>query len=124
MSLPDQPTEKVEDQAEEKKRAKANQRKKRIKKELRKAGSTSKEVPELKTEPSDEPQKPRPEAGEKKKKSCNCKKSKCLKFYCECLSSGGFCGPDCGCVGCHNNLEHLEERETFLKKNPDYHRTN
>ena len=58
MSLPDQPTEKVEDQAEEKKRAKANQRKKRIKKELRKAGPTSKEVPELKTEPSDEPQKP------------------------------------------------------------------
>lgn len=33
---------------------------------------------------------------------CTCKNSRCLKMYCECLKSGGFCGPMCICVKCHN----------------------
>lgn len=39
-----------------------------------------------------------------KKKPCNCKQSKCLKLYCECFASGGYCDPTtCNCVNCCNN---------------------
>ncbi|EQC37847.1 hypothetical protein SDRG_04870 [Saprolegnia diclina VS20] len=38
----------------------------------------------------------------KKRNPCNCKKSKCLKLYCECFASGGFCDESCKCVGCAN----------------------
>jgi hypothetical protein len=44
------------------------------------------------------------------KTTCNCKKSACLKFYCDCLASGGFCNEECGCVGCFNDEKHLAER--------------
>ena len=30
-------------------------------------------------------------------RKCNCKKSKCLKGYCDCFASGGFCLPSCEC---------------------------
>jgi len=33
---------------------------------------------------------------------CHCKKSNCLKLYCECYASLGFCGPSCKCVECKN----------------------
>ncbi len=33
---------------------------------------------------------------------CNCKKSKCLKMYCECFNLQILCGPNCNCVGCGN----------------------
>ena len=33
---------------------------------------------------------------------CNCKKSKCLKKYCECYSNGLGCSPSCKCVDCSN----------------------
>jgi len=33
---------------------------------------------------------------------CNCKKSMCLKLYCECYAKQTFCGPNCACRGCHN----------------------
>ena len=53
---------------------------------------------------------------------CTCKKSKCLKLYCECFAKGFACGPDCGCDGCHNSaafddLRELVIQET-LEKNP------
>ena len=38
----------------------------------------------------------------RKTKKCNCKQSKCLKLYCECLSFGEFCDSSCGCIGCQN----------------------
>ena len=53
---------------------------------------------------------------------CKCKKSKCLKLYCECFAKGLICGVDCNCTGCHN-VEELDElrqlviKET-LEKNP------
>ena len=43
------------------------------------------------------------------KTTCNCKKSKCLKLYCECFANGTGCGPDCNCQDCVNK-EGNEER--------------
>ena len=42
-------------------------------------------------------------------KPCNCRKSRCLKLYCECFSNYRYCGPHCACVGC-NNSEQFNER--------------
>ncbi|CBK21727.2 uncharacterized protein [Blastocystis hominis] len=42
--------------------------------------------------------------------TCNCRKSRCLKLYCECFASDVFCN-GCNCVNCKNNPEHLKERE-------------
>lgn len=55
------------------------------------------------------------------KTTCNCKKSKCLKLYCDCFALGMGCGPDCNCADCAN-LEDNEERkiaiEAILDRNP------
>ena len=37
------------------------------------------------------------------KKGCTCKKSNCLKKYCECYGKGDYCSPSCKCVECFNN---------------------
>ena len=54
-------------------------------------------------------------------KKCNCKASKCLKLYCECLAHGLMC-VDCNCADCHNNEAHAAERNEVVKsiavKNP------
>jgi hypothetical protein len=39
-----------------------------------------------------------------KKKSCNCKRSNCLKNYCDCHQNGSKCGEWCKCVECKNVL--------------------
>ena len=58
----------------------------------------------------------------KKKVSCNCKKSKCLKLYCDCFGADDMCGPDCNCADCHNNQTHASERkkvrDAILERNP------
>lgn len=46
------------------------------------------------------------------KSKCKCKKSKCLKLYCECYSEGKFC-IDCPCIDCKNR----ENNEIVDKKN-------
>ena len=33
---------------------------------------------------------------------CNCKKSQCLKKYCECFEGSVFCGGNCKCKSCEN----------------------
>jgi hypothetical protein len=38
----------------------------------------------------------------KRRMKCNCKKSKCLKLYCECFSNQLFCGKECECLNCAN----------------------
>jgi len=53
---------------------------------------------------------------------CNCKKSKCLRLYCECFAKGLICGVDCNCSDCHNSTELEDLRglivQETLEKNP------
>ena len=34
---------------------------------------------------------------------CNCKNSRCIKLYCECLKRNAYCGPHCNCRNCLNH---------------------
>ena len=56
------------------------------------------------------------------KQGCNCKKTKCLKLYCDCFSNGGVCMPSCKCENCHNTVELQDLRELIIhetiEKNP------
>jgi len=42
---------------------------------------------------------------------CNCKKSKCLKLYCDCFAAGLACDELCNCCGCDNNHESCAWKE-------------
>ena len=50
--------------------------------------------------------------------TCNCKKSNCLKNYCECFQFGLKCSHNCGCVGCKNR-NFLEKKLFFVENNCD-----
>lgn len=56
----------------------------------------------------DEPEAAATPVARRKKTGCTCKKTNCLKRYCECFSSGKICTPDCACYGCFNNHDHGE----------------
>lgn len=49
---------------------------------------------------------------------CTCKKSRCLKLYCECYASKSYCS-GCSCVGCCNIPECKDMRETAMKQTLD-----
>ncbi|KAL0915320.1 hypothetical protein M5K25_015729 [Dendrobium thyrsiflorum] len=55
-------------------------------------------------------------------KRCNCKRSKCLKLYCDCFAAGMFCNKTCACQGCSNNSENEEmvssTRQLIETRNP------
>jgi|JI6StandDraft_1071083.scaffolds.fasta_scaffold05766_6 hypothetical protein len=42
--------------------------------------------------------------------SCSCKKTRCLKLYCECLAKGLYCTIMCRCELCENH-EHSSQRK-------------
>lgn len=42
---------------------------------------------------------------EEVKKGCKCKKTKCIKKYCECYGNGERCSIFCRCEGCENGQE-------------------
>ncbi|XP_057539660.1 protein tesmin/TSO1-like CXC 2 isoform X1 [Amaranthus tricolor] len=55
-------------------------------------------------------------------KRCNCKRSKCLKLYCECFAAGLYCVEPCNCQECFNKPIHedtvLEARRQIESRNP------
>ncbi|KAF9677624.1 hypothetical protein SADUNF_Sadunf08G0127000 [Salix dunnii] len=57
---------------------------------------SSEPAPEIGDESSKTP------ASARHKRGCNCKKSSCLKKYCECYQGGVGCSLNCRCEGCKN----------------------
>lgn len=55
-------------------------------------------------------------------KRCCCKKSKCLKLYCDCFAAGLYCADSCSCQGCFNRPEFkdtvVEARQLVESRNP------
>eukprot|EP00798_Chlamydomonas_sp_ICE-L_P020789 gene20789-27616_t len=55
-------------------------------------------------------------------KTCHCKKSQCLKLYCDCFASGLFCA-NCACIHCKNRPEHgsqvMEKRDIIMSRDPE-----
>jgi hypothetical protein len=41
-------------------------------------------------------------------KRCTCKRSKCLKLYCDCFAAKQYC-TGCTCIDCHNREENARE---------------
>lgn len=94
--------------------------------------SAHKEYPGSATKPMYAPPATIPSSGGKennkkkettpKRTPCNCKKSKCLKLYCECFAAQRVC-QDCNCAECLNTPQHSKEREKAIKdtkaKNPN-----
>ena len=60
-------------------------------------------------------------AGNAGKRTCNCKRSNCLKLYCDCFASGEYCS-NCNCICCFNNNKYDAQRKeairSVLDKNP------
>ncbi|KAK1382824.1 CRC domain-containing protein [Heracleum sosnowskyi] len=55
-------------------------------------------------------------------KRCNCKKTKCLKLYCDCFAAGYYCAQTCSCQGCFNSPEYedtvLDTRKKIVSRDP------
>ncbi|KAL6278776.1 hypothetical protein ACE6H2_022377 [Prunus campanulata] len=55
-------------------------------------------------------------------KRCNCKRSKCLKLYCDCFAAGLYCIEPCSCQECFNKPIYenivVETRRLIESRNP------
>lgn len=60
--------------------------------------------------------------GKRPKKPCNCRKSRCLKLYCECFARQQYCD-GCNCDSCENSLQNETKRQfavlKTLERDPD-----
>uniref|UniRef100_A0A0E0IB03 CRC domain-containing protein n=1 Tax=Oryza nivara TaxID=4536 RepID=A0A0E0IB03_ORYNI len=48
-------------------------------------------------------------------KGCKCKRTECLKKYCECFKASVFCSENCRCTGCKNyksNADRISQKNT------------
>eukprot|EP00599_Poterioochromonas_sp_BG-1_P009682 CAMPEP_0173137788 /NCGR_PEP_ID=MMETSP1105-20130129/3300_1 /TAXON_ID=2985 /ORGANISM="Ochromonas sp., Strain BG-1" /LENGTH=677 /DNA_ID=CAMNT_0014050253 /DNA_START=325 /DNA_END=2358 /DNA_ORIENTATION=+ len=55
--------------------------------------------------------------------TCNCKKSKCLKMYCDCFRLTEYCKKTCNCYECNNTEMYEESRQLAIRsiteRNPE-----
>jgi Tesmin/TSO1-like CXC domain, cysteine-rich domain len=53
---------------------------------------------------------------------CTCKKTRCLKLYCQCFGVRVYCGTNCRCLQCYNTKKHEKQRKeamrNILSRNP------
>lgn len=58
-----------------------------------------------------------------KHKVCNCRRSNCLKLYCDCFQAGLHCHSSCNCVSCQNTDQYQQQRnlsiDITLLRNPN-----
>ncbi|XP_031405930.1 CRC domain-containing protein TSO1-like isoform X2 [Punica granatum] len=55
------------------------------------------------------------------KQGCRCKRSSCLKKYCECFQAGVGCSFNCRCEGCKNAYGHKDELRVLQQRDIEAH---
>lgn len=68
---------------------------------------------EMKQEKEAHPSTSKPNKSKEPTVFCQCSKSECLKFYCQCFKNGVPCNSKCTCISC-SNIEHLPRREEAM----------
>lgn len=56
-------------------------------------------------------------------RGCGCQTSNCLRRYCKCFSSKGYCGDGCGCTDCFNTSEFEDQRKAVIEKTQEINHT-